>query len=179
LFEENHSQISGFFFSATTADYLTICKKMAYLLLKCAHYLKISQFLPAFSWFILSFILLTLPGSTVPRYPWLATIHADKWVHIGLFGMLCLLSMLPFLTSGHSSQQRLNWFLFIAIGGTLYGILMEFVQERWVINRSFEYGDIVADALGCVLAYYLGRRKLLAKGWKKIGPDRNRDRNQN
>lgn len=126
--------------------------------------MKISRFLPAISWFILSFILLTLPGSTVPRYPWLATIQADKWVHIGLFGMLCLLSMLPFRVSSYHNQQRKNWFLFITLCGILYGITMEFVQERWVINRSFEYGDIAADAVGCALAYYISRRKLLVKG---------------
>lgn len=126
--------------------------------------MKISRFLPAISWFILSFILLTLPGSTVPRYPWLATIQADKWVHIGLFGMLCLLSMLPFRVSSYHNQQRKNWFLFITLCGILYGITMEFVQERWVINRSFEYGDIAADAVGCALAYFISRRKLLVKG---------------
>lgn len=126
--------------------------------------MKISRFLPAVSWFLLSFILLTLPGSTVPRYPWLATIQADKWVHIGLFGLLCLLWMLPFRVSSCHNQQRKNWFLLIALCGILYGILMEFVQERWIINRAFEYGDIVADAAGCLIAYFIGRRKLLVQG---------------
>jgi len=125
--------------------------------------LKISRFLPAVSWFILSFILLTLPGSTVPKYPWLATIQADKWVHIGLFGMLCLLSMLPFRVSNYNNQQRKKWFLFITLGGVLFGILMEFVQTNWIINRSFEYGDILADTVGCSLAYYISLRKLLVK----------------
>lgn len=125
--------------------------------------MKISRFLPAVSWFILSFILLTLPGSTVPKYPWLATIQADKWVHIGLFGMLCLLSMLPFRVSNYNNQQRKKWFLFITLGGVLFGILMEFVQTNWIINRSFEYGDILADTVGCSLAYYISLRKLLVK----------------
>lgn len=125
--------------------------------------MKISRFLPAVSWFILSFILLTLPGSTVPRYPWLAAIQADKWVHIGLLGMLCLLSMLPFRVSSYHNQQRKKWFLFITLGGVLFGILMEFVQENWIINRSFEYGDILADTAGCLLAYYISLRKLLVK----------------
>lgn len=126
--------------------------------------MKISRFLPTVSWFILSLILLTLPGATVPSYPWLATIQADKWVHIGLFGMLCLLSMLPFRVSSYNNQQRKKWFLFITLYGILYGIVIEFVQERWVINRSFEYGDIVADATGCLVAYYISLRKLLVKG---------------
>ncbi|HEY1017427.1 MAG TPA: VanZ family protein [Sediminibacterium sp.] len=126
--------------------------------------MKIIRFLPTIGWFILSIILLTLPGSAVPSYPWLATIHADKWVHIGLFGMLCLLSMLPFRASSYNNKQRKKWFLLITFGGILYGILMEFVQENWVINRSFEYSDILADTAGCVLAYYISLRKFLVKG---------------
>lgn len=126
--------------------------------------MKIIRFLPTVCWFILSIILLTLPGSAVPSYPWLATIHADKWVHIGLFGMLCLFSMLPFRASSYNNEQRKKWFLFITLGGILYGILMEFVQGNWIINRSFEYSDILADTVGCVLAYYISLRKLLVKG---------------
>lgn len=126
--------------------------------------MKISQFLPAFSWFLLCFILLTLPGSTVPKSAWLAMIQADKWVHIGLFGMLCFLSMLPFRASSYPNQQRRKWFLFITLGGILLGVLMEFIQESWVINRSFEYGDILADTAGCIVAYYISLRKLLVKG---------------
>lgn len=123
--------------------------------------MKISRFVPAVTWLLLSFILLTLPGSSVPRYPWLAVIHADKWVHIVLFGMLCFLFMWPFQEAHYSHRKRKNWFLSITILGILYGISMEFVQERWVINRSFEYGDILADAAGCVLAYCMGYRKWL------------------
>ena len=56
--------------------------------------------------------------------------------------------------------------------------MMEFVQKYWIPNRSFELGDIVADSAGCLLALGI-TLKNLQTGGKKIGPDGNRDRNQN
>ena len=103
----------------------------------------------ATAWFIMSLILLCLPGSNIPKYPLLALIHADKWIHICLFFVLCALFC----------RAILHRFLFICLMGVLYGVIMEFVQKYWVPNRSFEIMDIAADALGCVLAYvYAGKR---------------------
>jgi len=34
-----------------------------------------------------------------------------------------------------------------------YGIVIEFVQHYFIKNRGFEFGDILADAVGCVLGY--------------------------
>ncbi len=127
-----------------------------------------TRLIPAIAWFIVSLILLCLPGSTIPKYPFLALIHADKWIHIFLFSILCFLFC-------RAVQKR---FLFIMVMGIAYGIIMEFVQKYWIPNRSFEILDIVADSAGCVLGYLYSRRKFVG-GYKKIGPDGNRDRNQN
>ena len=51
----------------------------------------IKKLIPAIGWFIVSLILLCLPGSAIPKYPWLSAIYADKWVHIFMFGMLSFL----------------------------------------------------------------------------------------
>ncbi|MDB5210059.1 MAG: VanZ family protein, partial [Sediminibacterium sp.] len=60
-----------------------------------------------------------------------------------------------------------------------YGTIMEFVQKYWIPNRSFEIADILADSTGSLLAYLASRWKFLGRVKKKIGPDGNRDRNQN
>ena len=119
------------------------------------------RFIPAIGWFIISLILLCLPGSTIPKYPWLAAIYADKWIHVFLFGILCFLFAFPFRLSQYSVLQRKKWFLLITGGGIAYGILMEFVQKYWVANRSFEIWDIMADSTGCLLAYLYATKKLL------------------
>lgn len=128
--------------------------------------MNIRRFIPAILWLALSVILLCLPGSTIPRYPWpwLATVQADKWIHAGLFGMLCLLFSLPIRSSEQNIQQKKKWLWWITLCGILYGILMEFVQKNWVLNRSFEFWDILADITGCLAAYFISTRGLLKKG---------------
>jgi hypothetical protein len=137
------------------------------------------RLLAATAWLILVTILLCIPGSTLPKDPFLAAIQADKWVHMALFGILCFLFDRIMIKQGLSFKAQTRSFLLISMAGIAYGVLMEFVQKYWVVNRSFEIGDTVADALGCILAYFAARWGLHGNGQKKIGPDGNRDRNQN
>jgi VanZ family protein len=117
------------------------------------------RFIPAIVWWLFSLVLLTLPGSRFPKYPWLATIHADKWIHIFLFGMLCLLFCFPFRNSDHSRSLKQQWFFRILLLVIAYGIIMEFVQDAWVVNRSFELADIAADTAGALLGWGWSRKK--------------------
>lgn len=119
----------------------------------------VTRFIPAICWFILSLVLLCLPGSSLPRISWFAAIHADKLIHITLFGILCTLFAFPFHKSDQSAGQRKKWFLLILFGGIAYGTAMEFVQKYWVPNRSFEALDIAADSVGSLIAYFYSLKK--------------------
>jgi VanZ family protein len=119
-------------------------------------------------------ILLCLPGSAIPKSAFLQAIHADKCVHILLFFTGTFLLAWPALRSVLPQRKKIAWYCLVTASGILFGISMEFVQEYWVINRSFELADIFADSAGCLLALAV----VVTRG-KKIGPDRNRDRNQN
>ncbi|NCI47747.1 VanZ family protein [Sediminibacterium soli] len=109
-------------------------------------------FLAGIAWVLIVTVLLCLPGSTLPKNPFLLAIHADKWVHIFLFATGCYLFSRPFLNSGRSPGQKTAWFCAVATTGIAYGTGMEFVQEHWVSNRSFELADIAADSAGCLIA---------------------------
>lgn len=122
------------------------------------------QFIPAMVWFALSVVLLCLPGSAIPKYSWLALIHADKWIHITLFFILCFLFSFPLKKSSLAKNEKLKWFVLITLAGIAYGTLMEFVQDRWIPNRSFELLDIVADSTGSALALIYSLRKFLRGG---------------
>ena len=107
------------------------------------------HFLPAFLFLGISLFLLTLPGSSVPSGWFFIHIpQFDKIVHIGMFGMLCILFHFPAFTSPLSGRQKLGWYWLISIAGILYGVVMEFVQRDLVANRSFEGADILADMVG-------------------------------
>jgi len=107
-------------------------------------------------------------------------IYADKWVHIAMFAILYYLWSYPFAKSSLTEKRKKTWFLLILASSISYGIMMEFVQKYWIPNRSFEIWDILADGLGSLLGYIYWLRNFCDEGGiKKIGPDGNRDRNQN
>ena len=124
--------------------------------------------MPGIAWLIISIILLVLPGSSFPTENWLDKIWFDKWVHIGLFGGLVFLmcwGLLKYISNEKKLKQL--WIMF-SIDCLIYGIAMEYVQDNYIPNRSFDYGDIVADAVGCfggwlVINWFL-------KGYKKNKP---------
>ncbi|HMU45552.1 MAG TPA: VanZ family protein [Chitinophagaceae bacterium] len=117
----------------------------------------ITIIIPAIAWLLLSFYLLTLPGTQLPQEDWLDKIWIDKWVHIAMFGLLVWLWCRVFV------KKSKRFFLAICIACILYGIAMEFVQKYLVINRSFDIGDIVADAVGSSLGLYMSLRMFIKK----------------
>jgi VanZ family protein len=104
---------------------------------------KVKLFIPAFIWFVIIYILLTMPASKIPRVHLFSNF--DKLVHAGLFGMQVLLVSLPFFRTKYAA---LRLFLFIAIGATVYGIAMEFVQKYFTPDRDYDNWDILADTVG-------------------------------
>src|SRR4051812_48691101 len=94
----------------------------------------------AIGFFIILTILLVLPGSAFPEEKFLSKLYFDKFVHIGLFAILAFL----FIGSFKYPSQKI--FVIVFLCGSAYGIIMEFVQKYWAINREFEIADMVADA---------------------------------
>lgn len=119
------------------------------------------SFLPAIAWFLLSFYLLTMPGSTLPKQDWFEWLQVDKWVHIFLFGTLVCLCCWPFKKEGRNKTMQKA--LLFAVLALAYGIVMEFVQRYCVANRSFDPFDIVADGVGSFLPWLWLRSKARLK----------------
>jgi hypothetical protein len=113
--------------------------------------LKFISFLPALIWLLVTLILLVMPGSDVPTFPFLDLIYFDKWVHIGIFAVLTFLWSFPFLKSNVHIQKA---FLLIAIASIGYGVLMEYVQRYFAVGRDFDVFDMLADAVGSMVALF-------------------------
>ena len=120
--------------------------------------IKIKSYWPAIVWLILSTIAFCVPGNILPKDDWMGKINLDKWVHIGLFGIMIFLWSVPLLH--RPIQKPLNWvFACITFAFFGYGVLIEIVQHFFITNRSFDWGDIAADAVGCFVGFYLTRRQ--------------------
>ena len=106
------------------------------------------------SWTLFTIILLCIPGSVLPGLGLFGIKYLDKVAHIILFGGIVL------LWSGYYSKNA-AFQREILISGTItilsigLGIAMEYIQFNLIPNRSFDVGDIVANAAGSIAVYLL------------------------
>lgn len=119
------------------------------------------SFIPAIIWLSISTFLLTIPGSVLPQENWLGKIWFDKWVHIGMFAILVWLFCWAIHKKYIKNLKLTNTFIVIGLLCLGYGIGMELVQKYFVVNRSFDTGDIVADAVGCTIGFLYSNRKFI------------------
>lgn len=119
--------------------------------------LNLKRKLRAILWLLIVTALLCLPGKTLPDTggDWFNRIYADKWIHIFLFTILTVLFCKTVVGTSGSRQNIMRLYAIIAGCAALYGVLMEFVQLWLVSGRGFEVYDILADAAGCVIGYFI------------------------
>ncbi len=142
--------------------------------------MKFSSFIVPLIFLAISFILLVLPGNEFPKADIFRIVGLDKFIHTILFGLLTILFCKPFSKSSFDTNKRKKIFFQIALLVLVYGILMEFVQKYFVPFRSFELADILFDGVGATLGHLISRKYFQQQTFhKKVGPDRNRGRNQN
>ena len=121
------------------------------------------SFIPAITWFIISVVLLTIPGSAFPKENWLDKIWFDKWVHIGMFAIMVTLWCWAVLKMYSVSTRLRTVFIWIGLLSLSYGVGMEFVQKYFINNRSFDLGDIIADAVGSSLGVFFSIKRYIKK----------------
>jgi VanZ family protein len=99
------------------------------------------------------FILLSIPGSSFhAQSKWFGNFPIDKLIHVILFGSLALSLFIYFEKSRHSYLRTVRTKALVLIFCILYGIGMEFYQKYFVPSRGFEVSDMLADAIGALLA---------------------------
>jgi VanZ family protein len=112
-------------------------------------------------WLLIITFLLCIPGTELPKITWDDKIWLDKWVHVFLFMILVIL-----WSKGYSGKKRIHAttrkiFFQIMILGFLYGILMEAVQGYFILYRSFDLMDILADGVGCFIGYLISLKRFV------------------
>ena len=119
------------------------------------------KFIPAIIWFFLVLIIMTLPGNDIPDIDWLSGINFDKLVHIGTFGLLATLFCWPFYKSSFNKEERIQYFIKIALATSLWGLTIEVIQKYLVVGRSFDLLDWLADSIGAFIAYRFCKWKFI------------------
>jgi len=119
----------------------------------------IKSFWPAVISLVGATVLFCLPGNEFPEKSWFEEIHLDKWVHVGLFAVLVLLWSLPLLHKIKIQSRLQKALIWTAVAFIIYGIVIEVIQGRFIPNRTFGVDDMVADAIGCGLGFFLAKRQ--------------------
>ena len=120
------------------------------------------KFWPGIAWFFIVLFLMCIPGNKLPKVDdWLHKIYFDKWIHVGVFGLLCILFCLPFNKSAVLIKKRVEYFMLIAIGVSFYGLMTEFIQKYWIPGRSYDLLDWAADSLGAVIGFLYSKMKFI------------------
>ncbi len=86
-------------------------------------------------------------------------LEVDKLVHLSLFFVLVFLLYLPFYKKNYPIKTKQLYLFFMVMICIGYGVAVEFVQKYYIPNRSFDLFDIVADTIGCIIAYCVVRKK--------------------
>lgn len=116
------------------------------------------KFIPGIVWFFILFFILCIPGKDLPEgNDWLNKIYFDKWVHVGLFGLLAGLFMAPFFAADLPLKKKWIYVIIIAFGVILWGLATEFIQHAYIEGRSFDLFDWMADTCGTIIAFFLSK----------------------
>jgi VanZ family protein len=121
-----------------------------------------NSYAPAVLWWLIVLVLICTPGQALPKLgSWADLVSLDKIIHVIIFAFMGYFFMRPVALTNRSIKEKRNIFIKITLAIALWGLTTEYIQEFWVINRTFDVYDSVADAAGALVAFFYGNRYLL------------------
>ena len=103
-------------------------------------------------WAVVVFGLHAMPSNTFPKISFWENLGPDKIVHAFMFFVATSLAVL----SGWGRIRSMLVWIFA-------GVLLEYYQFFFTIDRFFDWFDVMADSFGVLLALLLLRSKFLKR----------------
>lgn len=100
----------------------------------------------AITWAVCILILCIMNPSKLPSIQVNWDIGPDKFVHFTMFAMMSL----SLIVGIQKLEWKKKYFLYAGILSSLYGIVIEIIQGAFLIYRSFDYADMLANAIGAI-----------------------------
>ena len=104
----------------------------------------------------LTFLLL-LPGNDLEGSSWWETYKIDKLVHIVTFSILSLSTSITLSKLRVLIDTNYRLMTLILVVCTIFGTILEFLQQELRVGRSAELLDIVTDCIGVLLGFVIFR----------------------
>ena len=116
------------------------------------HHLKTYKY--AYLWAILATFLCGTNGHNIPQFSFTDLFGIDKLAHMLLFGTeTFLIAIATQKLDDYKSSFQIILPAFLI--GTVFGIIIEILQATLFTNRSFDYLDMLANTIGCALAWLI------------------------
>lgn len=113
-------------------------------------------------WAIVIFILCSIPGNDLPKTSMITIPHFDKIVHFGMFFIMGIFLFAEISIQTKLKRTSITSVILLVI--TIYGGIIEYLQQNYFTNRSGDYWDLIADILGGIIA-------IILYPWLKIQKD--------
>ena len=112
----------------------------------------------AYIWAIIVTCLCGTNGNNLPHFEFSSLLRIDKIAHLFLFGTETYL--IAIATKKHNVSKSNFQIIFPAfLIGAVFGVIIEILQATVFPNRSFDYMDMIANTIGCLLAWFILNRK--------------------
>lgn len=79
----------------------------------------------------------------------------DKIAHFVMYTFLTLFWTTALKRQNKSVKLRAKAFIIALFGGFLLSLILEIIQEYFIISRFFEALDLIANAFGCIFGVLL------------------------
>ena len=106
-------------------------------------------------WALVILFLCGIPGRHIPHIHLLELISFDKYVHFGMFFLLILLTARGFLLQTSYPDLKIKAKLYSLLICIFYGGLIEILQGTIFLERSADWFDFLADAVGSLVGLLL------------------------
>lgn len=110
-------------------------------------------FLRNIIWAIVIFILCSVPGNSLPQSSMIEIPYFDKMVHFGLFFIMGIFLIAELRYQTKLSRISIAFITFALI--TIYGGVIEVLQENYFTNRSGDFWDLCADVAGGITSVFM------------------------
>jgi VanZ family protein len=98
--------------------------------------------IPAFLWAVIILLLSAHPQMGVSKPWWM--LQPDKFAHAGAYALLAFLL-----------QYGFRQVYVPVILGTIYGIIIEFLQQAFFYGRQLDVFDMLANLIGCLIGVWI------------------------
>ena len=95
------------------------------------------------------------PGKELPTIDFWQLLAFDKFMHISSYALLLFLMINGAMKQYRFSTKRFKVGTSIFMMTFSYGIVLEILQPVIMSDRIFDYFDIIANLIGCILGIFI------------------------